>query len=235
MIVFLAGMQRSGSTFSFNVVRHLLERRGKICQVPSSDLIGVLEQSTGADHLLMKSHSANDQVIRLARLGAVKVICTVRKPEDAIASGVEVFGFSLEDAIDHMRTWLDMFCQLRTHALVIPYRQIDTRPWRATWDIARHVCPDARPYEIIKLASKYRKSKVKAFADELRNEDENISDMGFSYFDNTTFFHRRHVSTLKSRSAVDRIGDDAVKSIRAALREHLDPSGELILQPSVTV
>jgi hypothetical protein len=44
MIVLVAGMQRSGSTFSFNVVKEILQKRGDIRLVVSSSVFDELNK-----------------------------------------------------------------------------------------------------------------------------------------------------------------------------------------------
>ena len=50
MIVLIAGMPRSGSTFSFNVVREILLARGSVYQESCEDVIGAVGRSGGTDH-----------------------------------------------------------------------------------------------------------------------------------------------------------------------------------------
>ena len=104
MIVFIAGMPRSGSTFSFNIVRRLLEARGSVYQEPTDDILGALERAGDATHLLLKAHQADDVTLALIKIGAVKAVCTVRKPEDAIASWMTTFGFTLAESLDATET-----------------------------------------------------------------------------------------------------------------------------------
>ena len=69
MIVFLAGMQRSGSTFAFNVVRETLMARGQVHQEASSDIVGALSRAAGADHVMLKGHQADRACSDLVREG----------------------------------------------------------------------------------------------------------------------------------------------------------------------
>jgi len=80
MIVFVAGMPRSGSTFSFNVAREILSLRGTVYHEYSHTLTEVVARSAGADHILWKDHSTDEASMRLIELGAASVICTFRKP-----------------------------------------------------------------------------------------------------------------------------------------------------------
>ena len=86
MIVFVAGMQRSGSTFVFNVAREVLSRSGRVYAEPSFSVPEVLIRSSGADHIILKSHIADDLLLSLTRHGAVKTFCTYRCVEDWMSS-----------------------------------------------------------------------------------------------------------------------------------------------------
>jgi len=99
MIVCILGMPRSGSTFSFNIARELLTARGTVHQASCSDLHPVLAAAPRVDHFLMKGHWPGDATINSIISGEARAVCTVRKPEDAIASWMTAFGFPLEQAI----------------------------------------------------------------------------------------------------------------------------------------
>ncbi len=116
MIVFVAGMPRSGSTFTFNIVRGLLEARGRLHQIPVESVLSAVEDAGSADHLVFKGHAADEITIKLAKLSALKVICSTRKPEDAIASWMATFGFSIEESIAALNRWMVMYQERRiTH------------------------------------------------------------------------------------------------------------------------
>jgi hypothetical protein len=115
-----------------------------------------------------------------------------------------------------MRNWLKLFAQLRAHSLIVPYEQIDRYPWIATWRIARFLCP-VGPAEVIAIARRYRKAEVKRRAEEFRVGDAGIIDAGFSHCDQQTFFHRRHVAALHSRSAEQVLSKEALARIRETL------------------
>ncbi len=56
-----------------------------------------------------------------------------------------------------------------------------------------------------------------------------MRDIGFSWYDETTFFHRRHVASLDSRPAEQRLSGEQLMRIRLALegaaREAMVPIG----------
>lgn len=221
-------MQRSGSTFSFNIARELLLRRGLVYQVTANSLQPSIENSNRSDHIILKAHDTDNFTIRLLQLGAIKSVCTVRKPEDSIASWMTVFGFSLKDSISHMQAWLNMYSLIRPYSLTLPYTQIEQNPAHAAWEIAKYICPDADVQEVSSIVRNYSRSRLKRMTDGLRRDDDGIKDIGFSYYDEQTFLHRGHVSGHRGQQAEDRIGLDAVRTIRDALHDWLDEEGNLI-------
>jgi hypothetical protein len=227
VLVFIAGMPRSGSTFSFNVVRDLLRQRGTIYQESTANLLSAVERSGNAEHVLCKGHDADEVTLRLVELGVVKAVCTVRRPEDAIASGMECFGDNLDVSIASVWKWLVMFERLRGRSLIVCYEQIEIRAWLAALRIARHLCLDCSRDEIDHIVNKYSKENVIKMADTLPIDDARVHDLGHTYYDQETFFHRGHVCSLESRPATERIGANAVSHIRGTLASYIDERGDL--------
>jgi hypothetical protein len=221
LIVLIAGMPRSGSTFSFNVVRMALQARGTVYQATGDDILGAVHQSNGAEHVLVKTHSLDESSMELAKTGAVQIIITVRRIEDALASWVETFE-TLPDSsvIEIMGRWVRMFHELRNLALIVSYRQIDHLPWLAAWRITRTICPKIGPMEVTRIAQSLNKATIKRQADSMEL-GSGILDTGWSYYDTRTFFHRRHISHIISRTAEERLPPDRLRRIRDAMKENL--------------
>lgn len=225
MIVFIAGMQRSGSTFVFNVARELLQARGRTHQEATPDVMGALERSGDATHLLLKAHSAQPPLIALARHGGMRTVITVRRVEDAAASWMETFGWSPTEAVDHLREWIALYVRLRDVALIVPYAQIERRPTWAAWRVARHLFADAGAREVARIARRYSRARVKAHVDSLDPHGQGVRDIGFSYYDEVTFFHRRHVSSLAPRPAGQRVDPERLACVLASLAPDLIAAG----------
>jgi hypothetical protein len=225
MIVLIAGMPRSGSTFSLNVAREVLRARGTTHQLPVEDVIGAVCRSGGTSHVLVKGHNLDEPSLALARAGAMRIIMTVRRVEDALASWFTAFGAIPEDqSLQMMRNWLKLFAQLRAHSLIVPYEQIDRNPSFAAWRIARYLYP-VGPAEAIAIARRYRKAEVKRRTDELCVSAPGIVDAGFSHYDKQTFFHRRHVAALQSRPAEQVLPKEALARIRQTLANDIAAAG----------
>lgn len=225
MIVFVAGMQRSGSTFAFNVARDVLMARGDVHQEVSGDVAATLSRAGGTRHVLMKAHSADAPTLALARHGAFRTIITVRRIEDAAASWIGTFGWSEAQTVEHLRAWLALYTELRDTALVVPYAELDRRPWRAAWRIGRSISPDMGVLEARRIARRHGKAAVKRRTDAMARDASDVQDIGFSYYDQATYFHRRHVSSLRSRPAEARLPPDQIARLRAALAPDIAAAG----------
>lgn len=226
MIVLAAGMHRSGSTFAFNVARELLAARGTVYTESGSGVEPVLGKTGGARHLLFKTHLPDGTADALVRLGAARCLCTVRRPEDAVASYVETFGQSLESAIADVRAWLLWHRRMRGHVLTLPFELIDRRPWLAIQRLSRWLLGTVRPWESFRIWRRYRKAAVLAFSGQLSESAPGVRHLDFSYYDTATFFHRRHVTRLQSPSASERLGPKSVADIRSQLGDLLDSRGD---------
>lgn len=219
MIVLVAGMQRSGSTWSFNVVRELLLRHGTVYHEFGDDLLATLGRAGDADHVILKTHAADPFAIRLVRLGAARMICTVRDIADAMASWIETFDRSDDSTIQAFRGWLAMYRQVRPHALTLHYEQIDRNPNWTAWRLARHLTHERNPLPAVAIARRYAKARMKDVADAMQRDQAGVIDAGFTWYDTTTALHRRHVSSLVSRPAHERLPAERVERLVRAVAE----------------
>lgn len=218
-------MPRSGSTFSFNVAREVALARGSVYQEVTHDVIGTLKKSGGVDYLLLKAHAADDATMALARHRAMRTIITVRDIKESVASGIETFGWSDAEAIEYLRAWIHLYINMREVSLIIPYREIDRRPTYAAWRIARFLHSDVSFFEVMRIARKFSRSKVKEHTDALSVGGEGVTNLGFTYYDDSTYFHRRHVSGLQSRPADQRVPAERINYITAALKIDIAVAG----------
>lgn len=196
MLVSVCGMPRSGSTYSFNIVREFLGARGGVDAAASHVTDQVISEST-AKHVVVKNHDVDAFGTRLLDIGAMKGVCTIRNPFDAIESWMDVFGFDLSQAVDDFQKWLVSYDKFKSSVLVLRFEDIEKRPLVVSWAIARHLGFIAGPLELLALKKKYSKASVRKISHQLKSDDAGVLDIGFSYFDKTNFFHRRHVRDEK--------------------------------------
>jgi hypothetical protein len=217
-------MPRSGSTFSFNVARELLFRSGSAVTAFANSFDGLPIESSS--HVILKSHAPDKNVIDEIKAGTLACICTIRKPEDAVASLIGAFGFSLEHSISDLNAWLSWYSSVLKHVLTIEYEAMDELPHNVISRIDEFLTGETSDERSSALAEKYSKSALKAKFDRLEESSKTI-DLGFTYYDNETFFHRRHVSSIVSQSASSTLSASEIWRIRTELSAFVDKEGHV--------
>ena len=225
MILVVAGMQRSGSTFSYNVAREILQPRGGVTTLATNSFEDVIALSSTTEHFIIKTHEPDMLTSQLLEKNALPCICTIRKPEDAILSWMTVFGFSLENTLEIFTNWLKWHQGLSNHLLNIKYENIDTKPILVIWKIGQYLVRDFGLCEAVKIWRKYRKASVYRETQHLEQKNGNTIDIGFSYYDQHTFFHRRHISSLSNVVAEHTLSKKDLEKIRYTLREFINDKG----------
>ena len=222
MQVFISGMPRSGSTYSFNVVRRALSRRGGV----SAILDGAIKfKNDGRSHAIYKAHDADDELVSKIRDGTVKSICTIRRPENAVLSWLNTFGGEPAEVIDAvMLPWMRLYERIAKHSLVISMEEIESRRFSSTWKIGRYACGDYSPLEWLVDCRQFSKNRVTNMLKDVEAKRRNIVDAGGTYYDKETLFHRRHIS---DRSKFDSRAE-VLLDIRQRLALWLDDRGNLI-------
>ena len=215
MIVIIAGMPRSGSTFSFNIARELLQARGTVAWDTANSLPPA-SRLAATDHFILKSHHPDPEVLARMAAGEVKALCTYRRPADAIASWAGTFGFSLEDSVGAVRSWIDWHRGQRGRTHDIDYETLERDPLGAILGMQRFLLGSPDAAEAGRLSEAYDKRAT--FDKVSRMEmDEKTVDLGFSFYDRQTFFHRRHVRSLEPLTAEDTLTPSQLAAVRDAL------------------
>jgi hypothetical protein len=229
MIVFIGGMPRSGSTYSFNITREVLGKWVPVHYESDIGLKAIIARAGPEEHVIVKAHVADEDTVQGIRTGRIKSIVTYRNPVDAIASWINTFGFTFEIALQDMKSWIDLFLKIRDHSLLLDYETIDRHRASAALTIAQYLQPTFHWSGAEAMADKHSRAEALALSANL--EKSKAVDIGFSYYDPETYLHRRHVSGLVSKSAEELIGAHRVAEIRKALAEHLRPDGSLKYVP----
>lgn len=233
MIVTIGGMYRSGSTFTFNVVREILCEMGSTFTIPDNSLENALKLAVDSEHLIIKSHAPDQLITSLIAKKAILCICTYRKPEDAIASWLRVFGGTLDATITITKSWLEWHSKAFNTTLNIPYDLIEQDPLNAIYKIQQYLTGLENVDKASVLTEKYQKTALKEKFD-LLQQTENTTDLGFTYYDKETFFHRRHISSVKSISALEEFSQNEIAYIRDQLNEFVDIDGNYELRNRIS-
>ena len=146
-------------------------------------------------HTIYKAHNADDELLGLIREGSAKSICTIRKPENAVLSWLNTYGGEPAQVIDTIIVpWMHLYERIAQHSLVISMEEIEGRRLFSTWKIGRFVCSD---YSVLEWGMDWRKLSKRRISNLLKDVEEKkrkIVDGGWTYYDEETFFHQRHIS-----------------------------------------
>jgi len=226
MIVIIGGMHRSGSTFTFNIAREILANQGGVSIATADSLERGLASDDSVRNLIIKTHNPEPLITSLIKKEAFYCICTIRKPEDAVASWMRTFEHDFETSIAIIKSWLEWYRLVFNHVLQIDYETIDLYPLFAILRIQKYLVGRINLIDAIKLRRKYDKKRLKRHYDALK-EAEGTINMGFSYYDSETFLHRRHISSIKSRPAQADLTYEQILFIREHLNGFVDQEGAI--------
>lgn len=232
MIVVIAGMYRSGSTFSFNIARESLV--GAVDTLADNTVTQAQLDRAHDRNLVVKAHLPDKALIEMIGDGTAACICTYRKPEDAVASWMDAFGFGFDESVKVIRDWLEWHHSLQYPILNIPYETIEDRPLRAILLIQRYLTGHINRTAARRLQKQYEKSRVKQEYDALTDENGAVN-IGFSYYNPTTFFHRRHVTSIAKREISETLDPAQVGMVRQVLRKYVDSAGRFTPSPMPSV
>lgn len=228
MILLVGGMQRSGSTFAFNIAREILAKYGKVSVAATESIQLALESVNGEKNLIIKNHNPDLLTTRLINNSALYCICTIRKPEDAVGSWMRTFDRDIETSIAAIGNWLEWYRQVSNNVLKINYETIDLHPLYAILRIQKYLLGTINIFDAVKLWRKYRKKLLKKHCDNL-TEGTNTINAGFTYYDSNTLLHRRHISSIKSKSAKEYLTNEQILFIREGLKKYVSHDGALTI------
>lgn len=223
MDIYILGMPRSASTYSYNVARLALKRRSPKPTVDKVDRTLL----TFDKHTLRKAHQEDDETIAKIQSGDGIVVCSIRRPEEAILSWMNTFpDYDLARTIEVYVSWFEMYAKIAPRALTITMENVELHPLESTLAIGRFVCGDYGWWEAVEARWLLGKRRVARLANKVEKRRRPATDIGFTYYDNATLFHRRHIS---DRSKFDR-RTELIRDIRSQLAPWIDQQGDL-LQP----
>jgi Sulfotransferase domain len=231
-------MFRSGSTWSYNVVRELLilkYGRDLTRTVVTDDLAGSLHDRQYDDfYVIAKGHLPTQATVGLIEGGCVQVVHTVRDPLDAIRSGMRAFSYPFESALNLITSGLQIASILdRTRqGAVIFYEDIEREPDVVVKSLADYLGVPVSISDIKDTVRKFNRETLRQFTDALAIDreslsgDHNLVDIGFSFYDSETLLHRSHISAGDySKDVV--LTEEQKDSVLKTCAEYVDAEGRL--------
>jgi hypothetical protein len=196
MVIFCAGMQRSGSTWSYNACTSIVAARldpgsGWIADHPlgnenpraASDRIAHV--STGKS-LVIKTHDLGDGAMRMIAERRVRCVYTLRDPRDAVVSMHRMWGSPINEVIaSGMMGRIADLCRVlvaggNTHFM--RYEDVRDRPTELLPDLARYLGSPLSDVDRDRIANELSTNQMRSRADKLSNG-----------YDKKTLLHPHHV------------------------------------------
>jgi Sulfotransferase domain len=192
MQIICDGMQRSGSTWSFNVVKGLLAH----CK-PGEEIYGGYDENIAdffasvphtARHVVLKCHLLDPVGKAMARSGQARIIYTWRNLPDALVSFMTMFGGDFEHAFLVLTASLVIY---RFHvrgknALMIGYDELLNQPREAVQRVAAYLGLEPAPAVIDQLVHEQSLEQV-------RQRVEQFAALPDDAHDPETILHRNHI------------------------------------------
>lgn len=219
MLVFCNGMPRSASTWSFNVIKGLLELcfPGEPVYSGYNDAPVEMLRSAKpeARHVVMKCHSLTPLGRTLARTRAAKVVYTIRDLSDAVASGMAAFELSFEQTLSIIEPSLALqaFHRGTGNAVILHYDEIVAQPRREIQRIGEYLAGGTMTADIVEEIA------ARTSFERMRQKVEEIN-AGAVDEDPETHLHRNHMGDGRSGKGRALLTAAQLSCIADLMREH---------------
>jgi hypothetical protein len=236
--VVCAGIYRSGSTWSFNVVRRLLEvtppgREVAYDYAEPQELDNFVWRSLGGEHHVVKCHAGSNGFLDAVRAGFVHaVVFSLRDPMAALASCVEQFcnrepfsrEWTFERALDHIEEGLRFGDQLVGQPGVVfidLHRNGEAASLERIVDFLGVV---VAPAELAKIRDEFTFTAMRERSERIAEQPAESLLRGIN--DPATLMHANHVEKGAARDWRSELTAEQI----AAATERFAPYGELVAQ-----
>lgn len=207
LVVLCSGMPRSGSTWSYNVCRLLLEA---VLRAESFEC-GYHEGSQADEYLmriqnsakahLVKLHYPGPTVIRWVNEGRVKNIFTIRHPLDALASFKEKFGDPVATAAKRLRRSLEAGDVWRRESatLFVEFAEIMGNARQQIRRIAAYLDFDVSDELVERIHQETCLETVRKITQRMADTPQELVRAGNSLYDPRTQYHLGHAPKAENR------------------------------------
>ncbi len=235
MIIFCLGMQSSGSTWLYNVVRDILSAAGVPHEAYRAEAYeNFLDpRAAASDHAVLRAHNVESLLLRVLKLAEVKAVLSYRDPRDAIVSFLQRFGQYgakfpriCNDAARNLAALLSASQHLEHISFF--YEDGFTQTPQTVHRLAAFLGHPQTEAQAEAIFRKYSADNVRSFTagfDALPSE-RRYEDAAHNVMDRLTSFHRTHISDMK----VGKWRDAFDPQTRAALTDTFGDYARLLEQ-----
>jgi hypothetical protein len=145
--------------------------------------------------MVLKCHGLDSAGKALCTLGSARIVYTHRGLHDAIASWMQMFNTSFDDACGAMHKSLHLYRFLREcgNCLFVPYDLVTADNAGAIRRIAEYLGLDLPEARILAIAALTSLDRMKSVARSIRDDSPGVVHEGTLVYDSQTLLHRNHV------------------------------------------
>jgi len=234
MIILCTGMFRSGSTWSFNVAKSIIcenNPNSTIFSEYNESIKNVINDKLDAfDNIILKCHRVDEFGKSMIRHGCVKVLYTYRNPMEIIVSGMQTFNQKFDDVLGTVKNSLEFlqFQKEYENTCLISYNEIVSDPFMVVKRISKHIDINLDIGKLKKIDSCFERKKIKKLSDSLKKEDNNIIDVGFSYYNAENLFHRNYIRDENAILWEEFLSEEQKRIILDVLKPYVNEDGNYV-------
>jgi len=217
-LVLTVGTQASASTWVFNVVRAIftLYRPEALSDMAERGAYALRCLGRGAQDVVFKAHTVDQDLINLALLAEAKVIVTSRDPGDILVSQADRFGYDFKLAAAHLSHSLASIASLPPELDVLYLRYEDGffDSISTVFDIANFIETPVSSAEAEAIAASLTSSAIASHIDDWMTIN-GVTDG--SHWEADTHWHPGHLGDGKVGKWRDRLSNDQQNAMASAL------------------
>jgi hypothetical protein len=225
------GLIRSGSTWSYNVCRELIQLAAAGQKLPFGssylhsqqlDLFIVQQWSRSPGPTLVKAHELGPYALANLQSGAVKGVCTFRDPRDCVASDMVFTGLGFDASVYRVNVSLECLrsCEPIKPILMVRYEEMMADRLGNIRRIAAHLGFGVSEEVVNYVDSRTNVESSKKVCEQIRNLTiKQVFEIESHRVDPVTHLHENHIGNAK----IGRWRDELSAQQGAYLTEYFAP------------
>ncbi|MFZ5908181.1 MAG: sulfotransferase domain-containing protein [Nitrospirota bacterium] len=223
MVIFVAGMSRSGSMWTFNVTREGIRKSGRkpLPEIVPSDERPVIQKALASPPREDGVYCIKTHLLLRPGLPNVKIICTYRDVREAMVSYMQFVRCDFTRGLEAARSMMSVvdyyFLEHRENILRIRYDRILSKPVEVIREILTFLDLSVSPRDISLIAEQFSRDRIAKFIESLnavrvtgngaiadpglRGGFETVGnfDGSFRVYDKKSAFQSRHITKSGER------------------------------------
>ena len=238
-VIICNGVIRSGSTWSFNVCRHLadlLARRrsqqyGMACLTDRSlDQFLQVSVNSGAGPVVVKVHEIGPIALQWIRARRAKAVCTFRDPRDCVASDIVFWGDGFDASVQRVATSLKVLQASYKDdgsTLLVRYEEMMSDTHLQIRRIAEYLNVEVNQGDIERIDAQTNLQTSRAICEGLSERPDNETDMGSTGHrrHRITLLHDNHIGNAKAGRWKDELTDEQGQLVTQLFQQDLQAMG----------